>query len=65
MLDNDIDIIYTEYIPMKDKLLTVKMDLKEKQALKNLAKEEGHETVAGFLKWLIHQFKTGKLVRKR
>jgi hypothetical protein len=50
---------------MKDKLLTVKMDAKEKQALKNLAKEEGHVTVAGFLKWLIHQYKTGKLVRKR
>ena len=50
---------------MKDKLLTVKMDAKEKQELKKLAKSEGHETVAGFLKWLIFQYKTGKLFRKR
>ena len=49
---------------MKDKLLTVKMDKKEKDALKKLAKDEGHETVAGFLKWLIYQYKTGKLFRK-
>ena len=50
---------------MKDKLLTVKMDKKEKDDLKKLAKEEGHETVAGFLKWLIHQYKTGRLFTKK
>ncbi len=50
---------------MKDKLLTIKMTKEEKQDLKNLAKEEGHQTVAGFLKWLIYQFRTGKLVRKK
>jgi hypothetical protein len=59
------NIVYTKYIPMKDKLLTIKVTQEEKSLLKKLAKEEGHNSVAGFIMWLIHQFKSGKLVRKR
>jgi len=49
----------------KDKLLTMWTTDKEKAGLKKLATKEGHNTVAGFIWWLIRQYKEGKLVRKR
>lgn len=57
--------IYTKYILMKNKLLTIKITDKEKAELKKLAKEEGHNSVAGFIFWLIHQYKNKRLVLKR
>ncbi len=50
---------------MKRKIFPIKMSKEEIQELKNLAKEEGHQSVAGFVKWLIYQFRTGKLVRRK
>jgi hypothetical protein len=49
---------------MKDKLLTIKTTDKEKAELKRLATREGHNSVAGFIMWLIRQYKEGRLVRK-
>lgn len=58
-------MVYTKYIPMaKNKLLTIKVTEQEKAELKKLAKEDGHNSVAGFIMWLIRQYEKGKL-RKR
>ena len=46
---------------VKDKLLTIKVTEEEKAGLKKLAKEEGHNSVAGFIMWLIRQYEKGKL----
>ena len=45
---------------MKNKLLTIKVTEEEKAALKRLAKTEGHNSVAGFIMWLIRQYKKRK-----
>lgn len=45
-------------------MLTMRVAGKELAELKKLAKEEGHNSVAGFIMWLIRQYKEGKLVRK-
>jgi hypothetical protein len=50
---------------MKNKLLTIKTTDKEKAELKKLAREDGHNSVAGFIMWLIRQYKEGRLVRKK
>lgn len=50
---------------MKDKLLTIKVTEAEKAELKKLAKDEGHNSVAGFIMWLIYQYKSGKLRWKK
>jgi hypothetical protein len=49
----------------KDKLLTIKVTEAEKAELKKLAKNEGHNSVAGFIMWLIHQYKNKRLVLRR
>ena len=46
---------------MKDKLLTIKTTDKEKAELKKLATKAGHNSVAGFIMWLIRQYRDGKL----
>ena len=48
----------------KDKLFTMKVTAKEKADLERLATKEGHNTVSGFLMWLIRQYKDKKLIRK-
>ena len=48
----------------KNKMLTMRVAGKELAALKRLAKDEGHNSVAGFIMWLIRQYEDGKLVRK-
>jgi len=50
---------------MKNKLLTIKVTEEEKAKLKKLAKEEGHNSVAGFIMWLIRQYEKGKLKQRK
>ena len=50
---------------MKDKMLTIRISDKEKKELESLAKKEGHNSVAGFIMWVIHQYKTGRLFTKK
>jgi hypothetical protein len=58
-------MVYNLYIHMKkDKMFPMRMTKKEWAELKRLAAQEGHNSVAGFIMWLIRQFKDGKLVRK-
>lgn len=49
------------YIHMKNKLLTIRITDKERADLKSLAQKEGHNSVAGFIMWLIRQYEQGKL----
>ena len=45
---------------MKNKMLTIRLTDKEKQDLKKLAKKEGHNSVAGFIMWLIRRYEREK-----
>ena len=56
--------VYTMCIPMKNKMLTLRMTNKEKANLKKLAAKEGHNSVASFIMWLIRQYGMGKLEKK-
>jgi len=42
---------------MKDKMLTIRVTNKEKKELESLAKKEGHNSVAGFIMWVMRQYK--------
>jgi len=46
---------------MKDKILSIRVSSKEKEELEILAKKEGHNSVSGFLMWLLRQYKGGSL----
>ena len=48
---------------MKDKMLTIRITNKEKKELEALAKKEGHNSVAGFIMWLVRRYKSGKFSR--
>ncbi len=48
----------------KTKLLTIKISEKEKADIKKLADKDGHNSVSGFIMWLIRQYKEGKMVKK-
>ena len=50
-------------ILMKNKMLTLRMTNTEKTSLKKLVAKEGHNTVAGFMMWLIRQYTSGKLTK--
>lgn len=50
---------------MKSEMITIRVSDKEKTDLKKLAKEDGHNSVGGFIMWLIRQYKEGRLVMKR
>lgn len=42
-------------------MLTLRITNKEKKELESLAKQEGHNSVAGFIMWIIRRYKAGKL----
>ncbi|MFC1808386.1 hypothetical protein ACFL0T_08515 [Candidatus Omnitrophota bacterium] len=47
----------------KDKMLTMRISDKEKKGLESLAKQEGHNSVAAFIMWLVRQYKSNRLKR--
>jgi len=49
---------------MKKGMVTIRVDESEKKDMQRLAKEEGHNTVSGFIMWLIRQYRDRKLVKR-
>jgi len=48
---------------MKKDMITMRISKEEKDDVNELATKEGHNTVSGFIMWLIRQYKEGKLRR--
>ena len=44
--------------------LSIRMSKAERNDLKSFAQEEGHVSSSGFIKWLIHNYRIGKLRKK-
>lgn len=48
---------------MKKDMITIRVAGKEKKDIEKLASKEGHNTVSGFIMWLIRQYNNGQLKR--
>ena len=46
---------------MKKDMITIRVSKQEKASINELAAKEGHNTVSGFIMWLIRQYDKGKL----
>jgi uncharacterized protein (DUF1778 family) len=49
----------------RDDMITIRVSKKEKKDVSELAAKEGHNTVSGFMMWLMRQYKEGKLRRSK
>lgn len=58
------NILRITMLYMKKGMVTIRVDESEKKDMQRLAKEEGHNTVSGFIMWLIRQYRDRKLVKR-
>jgi len=49
---------------MKEDMITIRVSKQEKKDIEQLTKKEGHNTVSGFVMWLIRHYKDRKLIKK-
>ena len=48
----------------KNKMMTFRVSRNERSLLKGVASQEGHNSVSGFIMWLVKQYESGKLKRR-